>query len=195
MGTTASIVEPQANPPTVLWAIFCGEINAANTGKLVNGLTGVSAGGTIQTIHILFQSWGGFVGDGVFMYNLLRNFPLEIIFYNAGHIASAGVTAFLGARSRKATRNSLFMIHKSSNASASGASADKLKAISDSLILEDARTEGILRTHLQLPEELWNQHAYHEVYLSGEDALKYGLVDEIAEFSPPKGTKVLNAIG
>jgi len=26
-------------------------------------------------------------------------------------------------------------------------------------------------------------------------ALQYGLVDEIAEFTPPPGTKVLNAIG
>jgi ATP-dependent Clp protease protease subunit len=61
--------------------------------------------------------------------------------------------------------------------------------------MEDARIEGILRHHLSLPEELWTQFDYHDVFLSGEDAVKYGMADEIAEFSPTPGVKVLNALG
>jgi len=185
---------PMPSQPQEIYAIFCGDIDSANTQKLVNGLTGLSASGNCKTIHLLFQSWGGFVGDGVFLYNLMKDFPLDIVLYNAGHVASAGVTAFLGARRRKATKNALFMVHKSSN-SPTGAGAARLKVLSDNLALEDARTESILRAHLNLPDELWTQITHHDVYLSGEDALAYGLVDEIAEFSPPPGTKVLNALG
>jgi len=184
----------QQDAKSDIYAILCGDINAANANKLVNGLTGVSAAGKCQTLHILFQSWGGFVGDGVFVYNLLKNFPLDIILYNSGHVASAGVTAFLGARERKATKNSLFMIHEVSQ-SPSSAGVSRLRAAANSLEMENARTESILRTHLNLPEELWSQIRYHDVYLTGEQALEYGLIDEIAEFSPPPGSKVLNAIG
>src|SRR5665213_219214 len=174
-----------------VYAVYCGDMNAANSNKLVQNLTAASASGKIKTLHILWQSWGGFVGDGVFVYNLLHNFPMDIVLYNAGHVASAGVTAFLGAQKRKATKNSLFMIHEASQTCTS-VGASKLKAAASSLDMENARTEGILRTHLRLPEEMWTQLGFHDVYLTGEMALQYGLVDEIAEFAPPPGSKVLN---
>jgi ATP-dependent Clp protease protease subunit len=176
-----------------LWAFFCGDINATTTAQLLKGLTAVSSQGT-KRIHILFQSWGGFVGDGVFLYNSLKKLGIEVVLYNAGQVASAAMLAFLGAHGRKTTSNAIFMIHKSSsNPDASG--VRKLKAVASNLDLDDARVEGILRAHLSLTEEIWTQFAYHDVYLSGDDAVKYGIADEIAEFSPPAGTKVLNALG
>ena len=161
--------------------------------KLVNGLTTVGAAGT-KRIHILFQSWGGFVGDGVFLYNSLKKFPVEVVLYNAGQVASAAAIAFLGANARKTTANAVFMIHKAAN-SANGAGADKLKAVADNLTIDDARIEEILRAHLKLPEELWTQFRYHDVFLTGADAVSYGMADEVAEFSPPAGVRVLNALG
>jgi ATP-dependent protease ClpP protease subunit len=179
--------------PEEIWATYCGDINAANVAKLVNGLTNVSGGGT-KRVHMLFQSWGGFVGDGVFLYNSLRKFSLEVVLYNAGQVASAAAIAFLGAHARKTTANAVFMIHKATN-SANGAGVDKLKAVADNLAIDDARIEDILRAHLRLPEELWTQFRYHDVYLTGTDAVSYGMADEIGEFSPPTGVKVLNALG
>jgi hypothetical protein len=46
-----------------------------------------------------------------------------------------------------------------------------------------------------LPEELWIQFRYHHVYLTGLDAVAYGMADEVGAFSPPPGAKVLNALG
>jgi ATP-dependent Clp protease, protease subunit len=177
-----------------IWAIYCGDINAANTAKLMAGVSAVSAGGT-KHIHILFQSWGGFVGDGVFLYNVLKKLPLEITFYNAGQVASAAVLAFLGAKGRKTTANAVFMIHKGTNATTGGAGVERLKAVTANLAIDDERIEEILRAHLDLPAEFWTQFDYHDVYLTGTDAVKYGLADEISEFSPPPGTKILNALG
>ena len=181
------------NVPEEIWATFYGDINAVTTAKLVSGLTQVGSQGT-KRIHILFQSWGGFVGDGVFLYNSLKKFPVEITLYNAGQVASAATLAYLGAHRRKTTANAIFMIHKGSN-SPNGAGAGKLKAAADSLALDDARIESILRAHLRLPEELWTQFLYHDVSFSGVDAVKFGMADEVGEFSPPPGTNVLNAIG
>src|SRR5438270_287920 len=72
---------------------------------------------------------------------------------------------------------------------------EELKAVADNLLIDDLRVEEILRTHLKLPGELWTQFRYHDVYLTGTDAVSYGMADEIGEFSPPAGTKVLNALG
>ena len=172
--------------------MFCGDINAAHTATFVKALTQVSA--QAKRLHILFQSWGGFVGDGVFLYNSLRKFPVEITFYNAGQVASAATLAYLGAHRRKTTANAIFMIHKGFN-SPNAAGAGRLKAAASNLAMDDARMEGILRAHLRLPGDLWTQFLYHDLFLSGEDAVKYGLADEIGEFSPPLGANVLNALG
>jgi ATP-dependent protease ClpP protease subunit len=179
--------------PEEIWAIYCGDINAANTAKLINGLIVVALNGT-KRIHILFQSWGGYIGDGVFLYNSLKRLTLEVVFYNAGQVASAATLAFLGAHSRKTTANAVFMIHKSTN-STQGAGVDRLKAVTANLTIDDARVEEILRTHLRLPDEVWTQFSYHDVYLTGMDAVSYGMADEIGEFSPPAGVRVLNALG
>jgi ATP-dependent protease ClpP protease subunit len=176
-----------------IWATYCGDINAANGAKLVNGLTTVAVSGT-ERVHILFQSWGGFVGDGVFLYNALKKLGVEVVLYNAGQVASAATLAYLGANSRKTTANAVFMIHKAIN-SPDGAGVDKLKAVAANLAIDDTRMEEILRTHLKLPEDLWTQFRFHDVYLTGSDAVAYGMADEIGEFSPPAGVKVLNALG
>ncbi len=179
--------------PEEIWATYCGDINAANVSKLVNGITIVSNSGT-KRIHILFQSWGGFVGDGVFLYNSLKKLSIEVVLYNAGQVSSAAALAYLGAHSRKTTANAVFMIHKSTH-NPNAAGVDKLKAVADNLAIDDIRVEEILRKHLRLPEELWTQFRFHDVYLTGTDAVTYGMAEEIGEFSPPVGTKVFNALG
>jgi ATP-dependent Clp protease protease subunit len=180
-------------PTKELYAIFCGEINQANTQKLAGGLTVVMANG-VTKLHLLFQSWGGFVGDGVFIYNLLRALPIEVVMYNAGQVASAGVIAFLGGKQRKTTATGVFMVHRS-HVSPQFATVEKLKVITESLVLDDARSEVILREHLNLPDDLWAQHKYSDVHLSGADGVKFGIADEIANFAPPVGVTVQNALG
>jgi ATP-dependent Clp protease protease subunit len=189
----AAMPDNKPTAPEEIWAIYCGDINAANTAKLINGLTIVAGAGT-KRVHLLFQSWGGFVGDGVFLYNSLRKLSIETVLYNAGQVASAATLAFLGAHSRKTTANAVFMIHKSSN-SPDRSGADRLKAIGANLTIDDARIEEILRAHLRLPSELWTQFGYHDVYLTGTDAVTYGMADEIGEFAPPAGSQVKNALG
>lgn len=183
---------PAAAVPNEVHAIFCGEINLINSQKLTNTLT-LAINGGVTKVHLLFHSFGGFVGDGVFMYNLFSSLPIEVVIYNGGQVASAGVLAFLGAKERKTTAGGVFMIHRSQNPGQFG-SAAKLKTVTDSLVLDDARSDAIFRKHLKLPKEVLDQFEHHDVNLSGEDGLKYGFVDEITNFSPPPGSKVYNAL-
>ena len=122
----------------------------------MSGLTAVSVNG-VKRVHMLFQSWGGFTGDGVFLYNALKKLSIDIVLYNAGQVASAAVLAFLGAHERTTTANAVFMIHKGISSATGGAGVERLKAAAANLTVDDDRIEGILRTHLRLPEELWVQ--------------------------------------
>src|SRR6266853_2936239 len=127
--------------PQQVYAIYCGDINQANGAKTVNSLT-IAMGGEVQHVHLLFQSAGGYVGDGVFLYNLFRSIPIELTLYNVGQISSAGVTAYLGSKHRKTTSNATFMLHRSTN-SPQFATATKLNHVAQSLVLDDQRTEAI----------------------------------------------------
>jgi ATP-dependent protease ClpP protease subunit len=75
---TAPPAEVAASVTPDVYAIFCGEVNFVNSQKLTNTLT-IAINGGVQRIHLLFHSFGGYVGDGIYMYNLFRSLPIELI--------------------------------------------------------------------------------------------------------------------
>ena len=178
--------------PEEAYAIYCGDINQANGSKVVNSLTGAMAG-KVKHVHLLFQSAGGYVCDGVFLYNLFRAVPIELTLYNAGQVSSAGVVAYLGAKHRKTTATGTFMLHRSTN-SPQFATATKLTHVAKSLVLDDERTETIVREHVKFPSELWDALIHQDVYVSGKEAVDFGIAHEIGEFSPPAGMQVFNLL-
>jgi ATP-dependent protease ClpP protease subunit len=180
-----------ANTPPLhdLYAIFVDDINQANTARIVNGFTGAMASGN-KHAHVMFQSWGGFVGDGVMLYNFLRSMSaLDVSLYNSGQVASAAVIAYLGAKRRVASKSSIFMLHRSHN-SPQFATASKMEKMAANLTLDDKRTEDILKAHVKMPDELWKQLENHDVNLTGEDAVKFGVATELRDFAPPAGTQI-----
>src|SRR5713101_5441023 len=126
--------------PAEVYAVYCGGIDQAGAQKIVHSLT-AAIGANVKHIHVLFQSAGGYVGDGVFLYNFFRTIPIQLTLYNVGQVSSAGVIAYLGAKGRKTSPRATFMFHRSTN-SPQFATATKLEKIAKSLILDDERTES-----------------------------------------------------
>ncbi len=188
MATTPAPVIPE-----IVYAVFCGDIAQVTAQKVVASLTNVM-GAKSKHVHLLFQTAGGFVGDGVFLYNLFKSVPIELTLYNGGQISSAGVIAYLGAKHRKTTKSATFMLHHCGH-TAQFATAAKLQHAVKSLVLDDQRTEDIVRKHVNFPPRFWTNLKHHDVYVSGEEAVQFGLADEIAEFAPPVGSQVYNILG
>ena len=127
-------------PPENLYAAFCGEINDGSVKRIVANLTGATFNN--QNVHLLFQSSGGCVGDGVCLYNFFRSLPIELTIYNVGSVYSAGVLAYLGGKRRVTSKRAMFMVHRvMTNPGRTPAMA--MKGIAKSLILEDERVESI----------------------------------------------------
>jgi ATP-dependent Clp protease protease subunit len=142
------------------------------------------------TAHLLLQSHGGYVSDGICLYNLLRKLPVEIVMYNAGAVASIAVIVFLAGRHRKASASARFMIHKSQTSSPSEIGPQALQVIVDGLRADDLRTEQILKQQLRLSAAHWDVHACSDLHLTSNEALQVGLIDEIADFAPTRGKRI-----
>jgi ATP-dependent Clp protease protease subunit len=183
MSTPAPILQPEE-----VYVVFCDQINAETVKKLAVSSSYASQN-NIRHIHLMFQSTGGFVGDGVFLYNLFRAVPIDLTIYNCGSVSSIAAVAFLGAGKRKASAGATFMIHRTT-VSPQAAPAARLHAITKSIVSDDDRTETILRSHVNLTDDEWNTLDKAELWFSAEEALAKGFIDEIADFCPPKGSKL-----
>src|SRR5437764_9130338 len=88
--------------PKTVYAMFTGQINQEALQRLFQGFGLVSNSGVLA-LHLLFQSTGGFVNEGIALYNFLRAVPLQLHLYNGGSVASIAAIAFLGAQRRYAS--------------------------------------------------------------------------------------------
>ena len=181
---------PNAPTPSAeVYAVFSDNINQASVKRIFFNFTGAMEK-QFKHVHLLFQSSGGFVGDGICLYNFFRSLPIDLTIYNAGAVQSIALIAYLGAKKRKTSLRGIFMMHRTT-IGAQPATAAKLKGTAKMLTLDDTRTESILREHIKLPETEWAALDNQDVYFSGEEAVKVGIADEIGEFCPPRGTSNL----
>jgi ATP-dependent Clp protease protease subunit len=183
--------DQQAADRSVRYATMAGRVEDALVQRLFNQVSAAVADG-VKTLHLMVQSSGGVIGDGIALYNYLRNLPIEVITYNAGMVQSIAVVAFMAARKRRASATATFMIHKATFNAGLPSTSFQLSAVTHSLMVDDNRIEGILRQYLSMPEEKWNVHRYADLFLTAEEALGFGLIDEIADFAPPPGAVLVN---
>jgi ATP-dependent Clp protease protease subunit len=170
---------------------LAGDVNSDMVHRVFEAVAAMTVRG-VETAHVLVQSNGGYVSDGLCLYNFLSRSPVQFVMYNAGAVASIAVTLFLAGKRRYASETARFMMHKSHASAAPGARPDALKIIVDGLRADDARTEQILRQHVLLTPEHWAVHEYSDLHLTAREAKVVGLVDEVADFAAPKGTRIIN---
>lgn len=169
---------------------LAGDVNNDMVQRVFGAAAEMSAAG-ISTAHLLLQSHGGFISDGLCLYNFLSNLPIRFVTYNAGAVASIAVTVFLAGRQRHASSTARFMVHKSHASPQGGARPDALQIIADGLKADDRRTETILRRFVALTDAQWAVHAHSDLHLTAEAARDAGLIDSIADFAPPRGATII----
>ena len=142
-------------------------------------------------IHLLFQSTGGSVGDGIALYNFFRSAPVPITAYNVGNVASIATISYLGASTRVCSAYGMFMLHRPSNQIRFNARTADLAR--DSLRLDEDRMSAILADRSNLPDAMWMDHDT-DLIISPALALSSGIATEIGEWLPPAGSKIFNIV-
>ena len=168
-----------------------GDVNSDMVHRVFEAVAAMTEDG-MATAHVLLQSNGGYVSDGLCLYNFLANAPVDCIMYNGGAVASIAVILFLSGSRRYASETARFMIHKSHATASPGSRPDALNIIVEGLRADDARTESILRKHIELSPEQWGIHQYGDLHLNARDARTAGLINDVVDFAPPKGASLRN---
>jgi ATP-dependent Clp protease protease subunit len=168
-----------------------GDVNSDMVHRVFEAVSHMTEDG-VQTAHVLLQSNGGYVSDGLCLYNFLANGPVKFIMYNGGAVASIAVILFLCGKERYASETARFMVHKSHATASPGARPDALNIIVEGLRADDARTEAVLRKHVILTPEQWATHQYSDLHLNSRDARIAHLITDIIDFAPPQGARLHN---
>ena len=136
-----------------------------------------------QDISLYINSPGGYVTAGMAIYDTMRYLRCEVSTLCIGMAASMG--AFLlaaGAKGkRKALPNSEVMIHQPSGGARGQATDIAIQA--EQIMKTKQKMNQLLSEMTGQPLETVARDVERDNYMSAEEALKYGLIDEII---PPR---------
>ncbi len=180
---------PDLAGPKIAYFGYCGLIDSAGVTRIAGALN-TAVNGQYDEVYLCFSSNGGYVGDGVFLYNHIRSLPIPVTVHNTGTVASIAATLFVAGERRLCTAHSIFMMHPVQVGSNGTMASGPLQAALDSALKDEARTEEILRERARIPEDVLAARRTRDIYLTAQDALNYGLVHEIGQFALPPGNKV-----
>jgi ATP-dependent Clp endopeptidase proteolytic subunit ClpP len=143
-----------------------------------------------ECVYLCFNSPGGYVGDGIYLYHHIRALPVEVVMHNTGTVASIAATLFAAGHRRFCAPHSIFMMHPITVGGTDSMASEPLQAALDAALKDEVRTESILRERTRIPQEILTARRSRDIYLTADKALEYGLVDEIREFTLPAGNKI-----
>lgn len=168
---------------------FCGPIDSSAVTRLASAMN-TAVNNQYDEIYLCFSSAGGYVGDGIFLYNHIRSLPIPITMHNTGTVASISTTLFVAGETRYCAPHTVFMMHPVTIGAAGSMASEPLKASLDAALCDEARTEAILRERTSIPEDILSSRRTRDVYLTAEKAVEYGLVTEIKDFRLPTGNQI-----
>lgn len=143
-----------------------------------------------EEVHLCVSSLGGYVHSGIYLYNHMRALPLRIVTYNVGSVVSIAVAVFVAADERYCSQHGVFMIHPTSLSPQAGMTASLLQSSLNGALADDLRTENILRERACVPDGILADRRSKDVHIDPNEAVTYGLVHEVREFTLPKGHQI-----
>lgn len=169
---------------------YTGPIEPGGAGRIA-GAFNAAVNNNYDEVHLAFSSLGGYVADGIYLYNHIRALPLKTIIYNTGSVSSIAVAVFLAATERYCSVHSMFMIHPTSMGNAEGMSAQRLQSALAAALADDDRTDNILRERASIPPDVLAGRRRTDVHIAPSQAVDFGLVSGLREFALPKGQQII----
>lgn len=166
---------------------YCGPIGFEAVTKICKAINQSSIEGYDDFVLSL-DSFGGDISNGIYLYNHLKSTNINTIIFNTGGLSSIALVAFLGARRRLCSKNSMFMMHPvTTPPNHDGMSFEHLQSNIDAAIANDGRIHEILTECTSIPDAVLSKRKFSEVHITPNQALEYGVVHKIREFALPTG--------
>lgn len=137
--------------------------------------------GDVKTINLHINSPGGSVFEGIAIYNMLKQHQATVNVYVDGLAASiASVVAMAGNRIYM-PQNAMLMIHNPWTMAVGNATELRKQADDLDQIAKSSITTYLSKAGDKLDEETLKQMMDEETWLTAEEALEYGLADNVME--------------
>lgn len=140
-------------------------------------------------IHVLINSPGGEVWDGLAMLNALRAHPARVVAIVEGIAASAASFIAAGVDECVMARNSQLFIHNAWGMAMGD--ADDLEAVAQDLAHLDQNLADIYAGKSGKDADFWLAEMKRDHYFSAEEAIEAGLADRITEGGDAAGARAL----
>jgi ATP-dependent Clp protease protease subunit len=128
-------------------------------------------------INLHIQTGGGSLMDTFYIVDLIDNLKTPINTYVDGYVASAGSLLSVIGKKRYMTKNSFILIHQLS--SSGEGTFNNLDDNMDNLNKFMNTIRDIYIKHTKIPREKLDEILNHDLWLTSNECLEYGLVDEI----------------
>jgi ATP-dependent Clp protease, protease subunit len=135
-------------------------------------------------VHLYINSPGGSISAGLAIYDTMQFINCDVATYCVGQCASMGAVLLAAgaAGKRRALPNSRIMIHQPM-AGAEGTAEDILIHAKEFTKVKE-RLNRILIKHTGHPLAKIEQDTDRDRFMSAEEALEYGLIDQVIEHVP-----------
>lgn len=132
-----------------------------------------------KPIKIYIDSCGGSLTDAFTIIDSIRMSKTPVITIATGCAYSAGFFIFISGHKRIAYPHASFLYHEGS--ATNGGTASQFRNFADFYDIQLAQLKQIVLDCTNIDEDEYNKHKKDDWWMTAEDAINYGIVDEIAE--------------
>ena len=160
--------------------IFLGEeVNDTSASIIVAQLLFLEAEDPSKDIHLYINSPGGSVSAGFAIYDTMNYIKCDVSTICIGMAASMGAFLLSGGTKGKrfALPNSEIMIHQPSGGARG--QATEIQIVAEKILQTKKKLNEILAANTGQPYEVICRDTERDNYMTAEEALKYGLIDQV----------------
>ena len=132
-----------------------------------------------KPIKIYIDSCGGSLTDAFTIIDSIRMSKTPVITIATGCAYSAGFFIFISGHKRIAYPHASFLYHEGS--ATNGGTASQFRNFADFYDIQLTQLKQIVLDHTDIDEDEYNKHKKDDWRMTAEDAINYGIADEIAE--------------
>jgi ATP-dependent Clp protease, protease subunit len=169
---------------------FTGLISSDNVTKICAALNH-AVNNSFDSVYLCFSSLGGYVADGIYLYNHIRALPIPVTMHNTGSVSSIAVAGFVSAERRYCSPHAMFMIHPTALPMQENMTSTRAQAVLNGALADDDRTETILRERASIPDDILAGRRTRDIFIAPDQAFAYGLVHGVSEFTLPRGNQII----
>jgi len=171
--------------------IFKAEISPKSVSTFIGWVAGQMNSG-MNNLDLAISSTGGTVTEGVTMMNCLKALPFPVTAHNIGCVGSIAVPIFAACANRRANPHSWFIFHGSGMAISARQDEALLRVNLKNVEANNRLITKVIAENSNISEDACSKMMEFETSRPSTWAHEKGLVQEIAEFSIPSGSKVFH---